>query len=201
MEQGSCEYRAAEPLAVVLAASLLLASPSAAQEYPLPSERPESRTCAVFAGASVDGMQEVRARCWGTALNLGYADRFRAFDNPALRSTVVEIERGGKRRVLLLRPFVDEQPLVEDISGTLAVAAGRVSWAGIDGLTLDFGQFATSGRIGIAPDPLAAARVEGARTSDSPGSSVEANEIRIDQYIALDEARLAAAQSTVTEAK
>lgn len=178
----------------------LSASPAAAQQYPLPSERPEAGICTVFAGASVDGMQEVRARCWGTGLTLGSADRFRAFANPTLRSTIVEIERGGKRRVLLLRPFVDEQPLVEDISGTLAVAAGRVSWAGIDGLTLDFGQFVTSGRIGVAPDPFATANVEG-RTSDSLSSSVEANELRVDQHIALDEARLATAQSAVAETK
>lgn len=183
----------------LVAAGLLAASPSAAQRYQLPGERLDSPICSVFAGSSADGLREVRARCWGTALSLGYADSFRVMENRELRSTLVELEHSGKRRLLLIRPTVGDRPMLEDISGMLAVAAGRFSSSGIDGLTLDVDEFGTSGRIGVASESSAAARLERERSSDAIKSSTDSIEVSIGEYIARDTVSLVVRNASTPE--
>ena len=80
---------------------------------------------------------------------LGPANSFRSVMNAELGATVVELERDGERRVLLLRARADGQPVVEDLRATLADAAGRGPLGGIEGLSVDLGAFAEQGTIGV----------------------------------------------------
>jgi len=134
------------------------------------------RLCAVVGRAGSDGPeQEVIAQCWGTGLILGRAERYRTFLNFGLKVTLVELERSGEVRVLLLREGANGQPQIEDVTGSLAVAAGRAPWAKLDGLALDFGKFAGEGRIGLraaAAGSDASVSRESATRLDAPASEV-----------------------------
>jgi hypothetical protein len=91
----------------------------------------------------------VQASCRGIGLILGDAERFEVFQNTALQATLVELEASNSRRVLLLRPDGHGGPLVEDLTGTLATWAGRAPWSNIDGVAIDYTQFATTGTIAV----------------------------------------------------
>lgn len=171
----------------------LAATPAAAQEASssiIPKNTP--KICHIAAQPAAAGaVQDVRAFCWGTGLVLGEAENFRSFTNPALEATLVELDWNGTKRVLLLRPDAEGRPLLEDLSGTLAAAAGRASWSGLDGLSLDYGAFAQVGTIGVAPASEGSpARAQATRSA----ASTETAAINIGQLIREDEARQASAR-------
>jgi hypothetical protein len=154
--------------------------PGAAQDYPHPAEQPASAACTVSEGATAeDGIRPIRAHCWGYGLDLGSASRATWSSNEELRATIVELERSGERQVLLLRPFAGGSPIVEDLTGTLALRAARRSWEGLQGLSFELAGFAESGSIAVT----------------SADAAIEPFTLDVAEYIALDEARLAAAQS------
>jgi hypothetical protein len=123
--------------------------------------------------------QEVRAQRWGTGLILGKAERFRTHLNVGLGATIVELEQQGERQVLLLRADANGQPITEDLSSSLAVAAGRAPWSRLDDLTIDFGDFPTRGRVGIGR------RTDPARGGTTPPGLNSAGIVEIDKHIAL----------------
>jgi hypothetical protein len=96
---------------------------------------------------------------------LGAADRYRAFLNFRLKATLVEIERFGTVNVLLLREGADGQPVLEDVTGALAVAAGRAPWDRLEGLSLDAAHFSSQGRIALRPDAGDVASARGVRAA------------------------------------
>lgn len=55
--------------------------------------------------------------------------------------------------MLLLTFQEDGQPLSEDLTGQIALMAGRGPMSGIDGVELDLKAFAKSGEIGLQPAP------------------------------------------------
>lgn len=124
---------------------------SAAGQAASPALEATPRVCHVAERRNAEeGLTLLRAFCWGNGLELGAADRFRVFANRELEATVIEFWQGGTQRVLLVRPDAEGRPLLEDLGATLAVSAGRIPWAGLDGLVLDYRQFAPGGEISVA---------------------------------------------------
>jgi hypothetical protein len=128
---------------------------------------PEERACVPFTReGEVKGPKTVYASCWGTGFILGTADRFRSSINLELDATIVELERGDEKRVLLLRELPDGRPILEDMESTLALAGGRSAVSDIDGLSFDLARFPTDGLIAVnnagqqapAPDGAQAGR-------------------------------------------
>lgn len=170
--------------------------PAAAQDGPpvaMPADQKPIRNCVVTradTGAEARQAPTFIAACWGTGVYLGQADTVRSFANPGLEATAIELERDGARQVLLIRPDAEGQPLVEDLGGELAVSVGRGPWLGIEGLSIDFGQFAERGSIAIADLGTATGAAGANRSSGRTGG---ATELDIAGHIATDSARIAAA--------
>jgi hypothetical protein len=91
----------------------------------------------------------VVARCNGAGINLGQADRHEVFSNPGLGAQVVVLEHIGRTRVMSLT-WPNGRLLVEDISGSLAVAAGRTPTQGVRDLAIDMAAYAARGTIRVA---------------------------------------------------
>jgi hypothetical protein len=80
---------------------------------------------------------------------LGPATAFEAIPNEALQATLVDIRLGAERRVLLVSIQPDGTPLLEDLTGQLARAAGRGPMSALDGVRLDLNRFRRDGQIGV----------------------------------------------------
>jgi len=127
------------------AGAVSIAVPAYAQTEQLPAH-----VCAVSGGEPLGKeKQTVYASCWGTGTVLGEADRFEVFQNVPLKSTLVELELNGKRRVLLLRGDVGGFPVTEDMNSSMAASVGRAPWAGVEGLELDYSEFGETGVIAV----------------------------------------------------
>jgi hypothetical protein len=107
---------------------------------------------------------------------LGSVTRFEAIPNEALQSTLIDAYRGGERRVLLLTIQEDGQALVEDLTGQIALAAGRGPMSAIDGVELDLKEFARTGEVGV-------------RGKADGRASAKADKISIRDQIALERTR------------
>lgn len=90
------------------------------------------------------------AACKGTGIVLGEADRYSSRSNDALGLMLVEIERLGRTRVMLLSYDAADRVQVENLTGSIAVAADRLPTSGLARLTLDYSRFAEDGSIGLA---------------------------------------------------
>ena len=113
-------------------------------------EKPSERRCFVFAVDEAKSVpRQLRAICQGVVLLLGPVTKFYAVTSEVLQATLVDAHLGDVRRVLLLTAQDDGQPLVEDLSGQIAVAAGRGPMTSIDRIELDFEEFAKTGDIGV----------------------------------------------------
>jgi hypothetical protein len=168
-------------LPALAAASLLSlglsASPAAAQQASPAGTVPLSELCHVYAIEGAEGEpSELRANCRGQGLMLGRATEFEAVVNEGLKATLVDIRLGSARRVLLLSIQPDGSPLVEDMSGQIALAAGRGPMSEIDGVDLDLREFARSSEIGVRGRP------------EDTGSG-KADRINFGQQIALERSR------------
>jgi hypothetical protein len=127
------------------------AVPAAAQQR---AGDAQSQGCHVFAISGEQGQpSELRASCQGRGLMLGRATGFEAIVNEALQATLIDIRLGTERRVLLLTVQPDGTPLVEDLGGQLALAAGRGPMAELDGVELNLHAFAATGEIGVRGRP------------------------------------------------
>ena len=171
--------RARRIAVLILTASALGAHPVSALAQTQPAAEAPARTgpCHVF---SVEGDQadvkQLRANCRGRGFVLGSATEFSVVTNDALQATLVDARLGGERRVILLSFQDDGQPLVEDLSGEIALAAGRGPMSPLAGVDIDVATFASGGSIGVH-----------GRSEDR--GSAKADGIGIGQHIALERAR------------
>jgi hypothetical protein len=128
----------------VLALPFLAAFPAHAQE---PVREARAALCTVFPNEDIDG--QLFAVCKGKAFVLGHADFYVLVENPGLEATIVDLIRNGERRVLMIS-FPKGEPLLEDITGTLAKSAGRGAMSGLKDVQLDFSSFVQDGKVRAA---------------------------------------------------
>ena len=133
----------------------LLAAPAAAQRTPPPlNTEPPTQQCRVYAlDAPADQPRELRANCRGQGFLMGRATGFETVENESLNATLVDIRLGSSRRVLMLSIQPDGTGLVEDLTGQIALAAGRGPMSEIDGIELDLRGFERTGEIGVRGRP------------------------------------------------
>jgi len=103
--------------------------------------------CILLVSEELDG--QLMAVCDGKAFVLGLADIYEVVENSSLEATIIDLARAGERRVLMISSPAGE-PLLEDISGTLAKSAGRGPMSRLDDVTIDFSSFAEDGTIRTA---------------------------------------------------
>lgn len=188
---GRASFLPLPSLALVLFSLVWLSAPATAQVARQEAGGKPIRVCGT-AWATDPGGEDTRAvhaLCWGTWLVLGQADEFRVTANFDLEATIVELERDGAPTVLLIRPDADGRPFIENLNATLAEAAGRSALGELKGLALDYGQFALTGRIDIAPGAKRAAGAEG-RSAEADAGIGSAG-FEIGDHISRDHARLA----------
>lgn len=126
------------------------ASPAVVGKGPPPNLVTLPEGCDVAARPTGDSTVEtIYANCHGRGLVLGRATAYRVFSNPALNATVVDIRLGSERRVLLLSLGKDGRPLLEDISGDIAMAADKGPMGGIASVAVDFDSFANDATLGV----------------------------------------------------
>lgn len=89
------------------------------------------------------------ATCRGHGVLLGEADHFDFTVDKDLGAMLVDVRRNGARRVLMVTPRDDGPPLVEDISGQIAMNAGRGPMSPIGDIAVDLAGFADGGTIGV----------------------------------------------------
>lgn len=149
--------------------SVILVPVVQAQERPLPPglaagqlERPQVQpACFLHSmpgntgdaqSATVSRHVVLFANCSGTGILLGEADSYSLSYNPASGALAVSVNFGDSLRVMLLQRDTDGATSVEDITGDLAVAAGRNPTSGLRGTRIDFTAFGSEGVIGIGED-------------------------------------------------
>lgn len=89
------------------------------------------------------------AECNGTGINLGEVDRYSSSLNIELGAMVVEIERLGRTRVVLLQLGVAGRVEVEDLTGALLVASGLSPTNRLGGGEADISSFGRDGSISL----------------------------------------------------
>lgn len=158
-------------------AAICVSLAAAAQGAEPSSAEPSSQMCQVFAVDGAEGgAQELRATCNGRGLILGEASDYRTAYNEALKATLVDMRLDGERRLLLITIQDDGLPLLEDLSGQIALAAGRGPMSELDGLEIDLGRYLTDGEIAVRP-PAGGAAGE------------KSGEVNIGEQIALERTR------------
>jgi len=174
--------------AICLTAGAVLASPADAQASSssatptlLPSNVPLPPCVVTKQALSQGGPQVVLAGCGGRAFVLGPASDYQVYRNDSLQATIVDLRNGPQRRVFLISFPAANQPLLEDISGELALSAGRGPTSTVADLNVDFSGVATSGVLSV---PASTA-------SGTLASSVASGSINIGAQISQEQARLA----------
>lgn len=109
--------------------------------------------------ASDDGLPRLYASCRGRGLTLGPVSEYHVFRNEDLDATLVDIRSDGDRRIMLIS-FEDGQASAEDLTGQIAVAAGRNPTSHLAEVDLDLAAFANEGRITVHRNPRAAGQPE-----------------------------------------
>lgn len=160
--------------------------------------------CTVSADAAdSDGMQTIRAGCWGTGLILGKAEAFQTLTNSELPATLAVLSSHGTIRILLLREGADGNPMIEDLGSALAAAGGRGPLGSVADLPVDFTQFETTGVIGVGQTDETAdetsetagpvsARAASVQERADVASAVVPGSINVGALIANDPARASA---------
>lgn len=125
---------------------------------------------------------ELRANCGGRGISFGRASQFTTIDNKSLQATLVDLVFDGERRVFLLTVGDKGIPLLEDLTGQLALAGGRGPTSGLEGVEVDLTEFSQTGEVAVHGRPEN-------RTSASN------SKISLGQQIAAERARRAASTS------
>lgn len=160
-------------------------TPTFGQTQPGESSKQAYKPCQVFAvSGTEDGAQELRADCNGQGVILGAVSQFTAITNDALQTTLIDARLGGGRRILLVSLEPDGQPVVEDLGGQIALAAGRGAMSELTGVELDFTSFAADGRIGVLGRPEDQGKAS--TNSISVGQQIAAERTRRQQAAAQD---------------
>lgn len=160
-----------------LAASASPIVPAFAQEEAWARTHPSVDLCQVFAVDVGGGApKELRAFCQGQVLMLGSVSSFEIMHNKSLKATLIEARNGVDRRVLLLAPQGDGTTLAEDLTGQIALEAGRGPMSSIDDVPIDLKAFPESGEIAVrsAPEDL------GRKVRISLGPQISAERARRD---------------------
>lgn len=137
-------------LLVSLASAALIqmpanAQPKAGQEI---SQLKEG-VCRVFAAHGPDpALQELHASCGARGLTLGTFSSFEVVNSKDLSAMLVDVRRGNERRIFMLSISAG-QPLLEDLTGQIALASGRGPMSELSGLDLDLARFEQTGAIGV----------------------------------------------------
>jgi hypothetical protein len=130
------------------------AAPVAAQTA---AANAQSQMCRIYAVDGTGGQpQEVHADCRGRGVTLGPAETYETAVNPELQATLVDTRFRGQRQVWLISFQEDGQLLLEDVSGSIALSAGRGPMSDLRGLEIDTRGFARDGSIKVDRDPGAA---------------------------------------------
>lgn len=150
----SWRVRSSRAAAVVAVALLYVsAGPANAREGDAP-DADEIQPCIVQRSEAVrlsaDSPGALIAICGAQAVVLGEADEFEAVTNRDLGAVLVDVKRNGSRKILLVSPQAGDSPLVEDIGGQVAMAAGKGPVSPIDDVTVDVAGFAGDGTIAVA---------------------------------------------------
>ncbi|MGV3553824.1 MAG: hypothetical protein ACO1OD_01060 [Croceibacterium sp.] len=107
---------------------------------------------------------------------LGEATAYEVRANHSLRATLVDTWFWDNRRVLLISQQDDGSPLVEDLSGQIALAAGRGPMSGLVGVELDLSQYIETGSISV-------------RESATSGAKRQEAQVNLGAQIALERSR------------
>lgn len=170
------QRRLVVPVAVLLAAGLY-GTGAAAQESrispsadpSLPAAPPSDAVCEVRADSTImppiGDAAMVIAICGGQGLLLGHADRFETRESRELGAVLATLHRDGVQRVLLISRQEGDAPLLEDLGGQIALAAGRGPMSPIDGIEVEAAGFARDGAITVRGE---AARGESTATRTIP---------------------------------
>lgn len=125
-----------------------------------------------------DARAQLVASCRGRGFILGPADSYELHQNLEMEAAVIDLVWGGQRRVIMISFPGGEEPLLEDITVTLARSAGRGAMGSLEGMTLDLSGFAKDGKV--------AAR---------DGAAARSGEVSLGQQIAAESARSMAARA------
>jgi len=137
-------------LALLAAASVLLTPVAIAQPAAPADAVSLEGQCQVYAvDGAREGVKNLLASCGGQGVLLGPVAEFATFDNEELGATLIDLQRNGERRVLLLSLQPDGRSLVEDLTGQIALAAGRGPMSAIDGVELGLEDFSRTGEISV----------------------------------------------------
>lgn len=111
------------------------------------AQSPASPLCRAVEGP-LDGsaVKSLTVACGQAGLSLGQVDAFELIQLPALRAAVVVTSFDRARRVWLVTIEGDRELGLEELTGTIARAAGRGTSMRLDGLEFDVGPGAT-GRL------------------------------------------------------
>lgn len=90
--------------------------------------------------------------CGQSAVRIGRVESYRSSYNPGTRSLAVVVHERGRTRVLVVQQDADGTLQIQDMSRDLAKVSGRPFDAGLRGVEVDLGRFATDGSIS-APEP------------------------------------------------
>lgn len=163
-------------IAALLLGAAISSVPAAAQDDLSLSAAPSDQLCKVFAvEGSRDGVEQLLASCRGHGLMLGETSGYEVVINEALQATLVDMRLDGERRILLITIQEDGEPLVEDLGGQIALAAGRGPMSALDGLEIDLSRYLTDSEIAVRP------------TGGAAGEKI--GEVRIGEQIALERMR------------
>jgi hypothetical protein len=116
----------------------------------------------------------LQANCGGRIFGLGLADSYTPVSNPGLKAEIVDVRWRAERHVWLLSQQDDGQFLLEDLSGSIALSAGRGPMSDLRGLDIDISGFATGALVAVAPQ------------AQAPG---KAGQVRVGDQIAAERAR------------
>jgi hypothetical protein len=94
-------------------------------------------------------------------LLLGVADEYKAYPAEALGAVLVDLKRASAHTLLLITPREGGQPLLENISGQLSLAAGRGPATTVRELSLNFDKFASDGIVEVADKGSGLAKAQG----------------------------------------
>lgn len=137
-----------------LIASLLLLLQAAVPggQASLPQGAPPA-LCQAFESGSADQGREreggaiLYVGCGQSAVRIGRVDSYRSSYNPGMRSLAVVVHQSGRTRVLVAQQEPDGTLQIQDLSRDLAKSSGRPFDAGLRGVEVDLGRFATEGSI------------------------------------------------------
>lgn len=141
--------------AATIAAVLIPCAPAFAQPAgPPPNARGQNDLCEISThDGAANEPKQLLATCRGRILLLGPVSEFEVLVSQPLQATLIDAHFGPERRILLLSNQAGENPVLENLTNQLTIAAGRGPASSLDGVELDLTTFAPRGEIGVRGRP------------------------------------------------